>query len=277
MPNPPVAKRGRKTTRSRAATPHTSQTATTREPSSRRRRPAPRFDTEGTPAVTADVTQPLQSVENHGMSLPPVAGPAVLAAPDTDLRQQVQSLQQTVEGLVGVVQQLATQVANQSTVAPIDATPTTSSGAVGEFTVTPALLPRETPRPVLARTHAPTHAHTHTRTHAHTHTRTHAHTHTRTHAHTHTRTHAHTHTRTHAHTRTRAHAHTRTCAHTHTHTRTHAHTHTRTHAHTHTRAHAHTRTHAHTHTPTHAHTHTRTHAHTHTRTHAHTHTRTHAQ
>ena len=36
-----------------------------------------------------------------------------------------------MEGLVGVVQQLATQVANQSTVAPIDATPSTSTGAVG--------------------------------------------------------------------------------------------------------------------------------------------------
>ena len=90
------------------------------------------------------------------MTLPPVAGPAVLAAPDTDLRQQVQSLQQTVEGLVGVVQQLATQVANQSTVAPIDATPSTSTGAIGEFTLTPAFLPRETPRPVLFAAGLPT-------------------------------------------------------------------------------------------------------------------------
>ena len=78
-----------------------------------------------------------------------MAGPAVLATPDTDLQQHVQSLQQTVAGLVGVVQQLATQVANQSTVAPIDSTPSTSNGAVGEFTVTPAFLPRETSRLVL--------------------------------------------------------------------------------------------------------------------------------
>ena len=66
----------------------------------------------------------------------------VLAAPDTDLRQQVTSLQQTVEGLVGVVQQLATQVANQRAVSPIDATPSMSTGAVVEFTVTPVFLPR---------------------------------------------------------------------------------------------------------------------------------------
>ena len=156
MPNPPGAKRGRKATRSKAATPQTSETATTREPSRRRRFPTPRFDTEGTPAAASDATDPLQSEANHGVTLPPVAGPAVLAAPDTDLRQQVQSLQQTVEGLVGVVQQLATQVANQSTVAPIDATPSTSTGAVGEFTVTPAFLPRETPRPVLFAASLPT-------------------------------------------------------------------------------------------------------------------------
>ena len=156
MPNPPRAKRGRKATRSKAATPQTSERATTREPSRRRRLPTPRFDTEGTPAAASDATDPLQSEANHGVTLPPVAGPAVLAAPDTDLRQQVQSLQQTVEGLVGVVQQLATQVANQSTVAPIDATPSTNTGAVGEFTVTPAFLPRETPRPVLFAAGLPT-------------------------------------------------------------------------------------------------------------------------
>ena len=152
MPNPPVAKRGRTTTRSRAPTPQTSETATTREPSPRRILPTPNFDTEGTPAAAGDATDPLQSEANHGVTLPPVVGPAVLAAPDTDLQQQVQSLQQTVECLVGVVQQLATQVANQSTVA----TPSTSTGAVGEFIVTPTFLPRETPRPVLFAAGLPT-------------------------------------------------------------------------------------------------------------------------
>ena len=138
----PVAKRGRKTTRNRAATPQTTETATTRETSRRRRRPTPCFDTEGTPAASIEATDPLQSEANHGVILPSVAGRPVLAAPDTDLRQQVTSLQQTVEGLVGVVQQLATQVANQRTVSPIDATPSMSTGAVVEFTVTPVFLPR---------------------------------------------------------------------------------------------------------------------------------------
>ena len=157
MPNPPAAKRGRKTTRNRAATTQTSEPATTRELSRWGRFPTPRFDTEGTPVANSDANYPLQSKATYGMSLAPVAGHAVvLATPDTDLQQHVQSIQQRVAGLVGVVQQLATQVANQSTVAPIDSTPSTSTGAVGEFTVTPAFLPRETPRLVLFATGLPT-------------------------------------------------------------------------------------------------------------------------
>ena len=72
MATVPVAKRGRKTTRNRAATPQTTETATTRETSRRRRRPTPRFDTEGTPAASIDATDPLQS---RGVILPSVAGP----------------------------------------------------------------------------------------------------------------------------------------------------------------------------------------------------------
>ena len=47
---------------------------------------------------------------------------------------------------------LATEVANQSTVAHNDATPSSSiassNSGIDEFTVTPAFLPRETPQPV---------------------------------------------------------------------------------------------------------------------------------
>ena len=57
---------------------------------------------------------------------------------------------------VRIVQQVATKVANQSIVAYNVATQSSSNDAVGESTVTPVFLPRETPRPVLSAAGLPT-------------------------------------------------------------------------------------------------------------------------
>ena len=164
-----TASRGRPTTRpgpsqprQRAATQPASPPSTTTRPRSRSAWSRDRLE------LDTDLVRP------HHVSNPP----------DSDLRQQFDSLRQTVEGLVGVVQQLATQAATREAATPavIVATPpdvaapayllptvATSTTAAympppgaplltplaelaapsGESNAVPVVLEHHTPRPIL--------------------------------------------------------------------------------------------------------------------------------
>ena len=67
----------------------------------------------GRPTTRPGPSQPRQRAATQPASPPPDTTP-----PNSDLRQQFDSLRQTVEGLVGVVQQLATQAATREATTP---------------------------------------------------------------------------------------------------------------------------------------------------------------
>ena len=161
MPKPPPAKRGRPTTRARTAVSSSvQQTTTSQETSTRPRSP------RATPARELSTRARRRPRRLEPTTDTPVASTAAASSVSSDniLREQVLSLQQTVEGLAGIVQQLAAQANNRETASNNTTLPESevtnsqsffpsrsgpASEAGGEFTTIPAVVTHQAPRPIL--------------------------------------------------------------------------------------------------------------------------------